>query len=227
MGKHLFSCLIFCILFQDIGIELDCFPSSQWGCEWFTVFSQGLFGLWVSLGVTHVTTSNSVPLGCPSHLLSGKLYIQGHPSYPGFGLWKAELWHTLTSLIISLSERGKALLRPWAGERGEGRGLHLSAGWAVQGDGGSSHSLLSSGSHLMEHLLAHPQAGFVPIQDTTCCLLLIFRSTFDEKWGFLLILLPRKWCDSHRARSRFPTDPHVWVSASPKKSGRTTPAFCK
>jgi len=86
MCKHFFSCLIFCILFQDIGIELDCFPSSQWGCEWFTVFSQGLFGLWVSLGVTHVTISNSVPLGCPSHLLSSKLYIQGHPSYPGFGL---------------------------------------------------------------------------------------------------------------------------------------------
>lgn len=134
-------------------------------------------------------------------------------------------WHHLS--FPCQTERGKAFLRPWPGERGEERGLHLSAGWAVQGDGGSSHSLLLSGSHLMEHLLAHPQAGFVPIQDTTCCLLLIFRSTFDEKWGFLLILLPRKWCDSHRARSRFTTDPHVWVSASPEKSGRTTPAFCK
>lgn len=150
----------FCILSQDIGIELSCFSpsSSEWGCGWFIALSHGHFWVRVSLGVAHFTTSDSVSTGCPC-LLCGKLFILGQPSsFSGCGLRNADLWHVVTPLIVSLSD-GIGRGRFWAKDWERKRVSPPHAGWAVPVGRGGSQALLSSGSPLVEHLLCTSRDG--------------------------------------------------------------------
>lgn len=53
------------------------------------------------------------------------------------------------------------------------------------------------GALLWSICFAHPGTGLTPIWDQAVWLLLSFSPAFDEKWEFLLRLLPRKRWASH------------------------------
>lgn len=106
----------------------------------------------------------------------------------------------VTSLIISLSygTRGSSFCQRTKGWGKEtGRRVSISAlGGQHKGAEVSPRLCCCLGAILWSCCLAHPGTGLAPLWDRAHWLLLSFRVAFIETQGFLLRLLPRKWCGS-------------------------------